>query len=139
MFVCNECGQSSPDPTDFCYSCGSMKGYHVDETAVPEGYSYANTPGGSVIINKDIVNKAPLALLLAFIPGLFNIFGLGQLFLKRYVQGILFLAATAGYFALKYGNIVVLSPLVLFFISMILFVLQLMDVYRYLTKGIVQG
>lgn len=73
--VCPFCGCKNDDGADFCIKCGHRLGE----------YEYAptrRTPLGP---------KDYLIMAVAFIPGAFNIFGLGHILLKKYSRGFMYL------------------------------------------------
>jgi len=110
MKVCQQCGTEVFDGEEFCYSCGYI-GEPVECTHEP--------------MDK---NKEWAALLLALIPGIFDIFGLGQLYLRSYLKAGLFLASSiilyiaGSYYGVKDDNIVYMG------VTMAIFMIQAMDV-----------
>lgn len=137
MNHCNDCGYTSDGDLDFCIKCGSKNIVNFVAPTLPEGYEVVNTPNGLVAANVPFVKKIPIALFLAFVPGLFDIFGLGQIVLKKYVKGVLFLASSAFCIAVSYFGFLPQIADYMWIISMAIFILQIVDLYRIITRGVV--
>ncbi len=110
---CSECGHELEPGADFCYICGSLRTFAVngDNRVLIEkgvcpfcGNKNAEDAGFCDNCGRGLgeyeftpVRKTPLSskdyliMALAFIPGAFNIFGLGHLLLKKYSRGIMYL------------------------------------------------
>ena len=132
MFICNECGRvTESSEADFCYHCGSSNGTMGSQNIVPEGFQPVMANGGGVIYaDRSKLRRVPLALLLAFVPGLFDIFGLGHFVIGRWVRGSMFLASSAVYYYLRYmSGWDMLAPYLTIF-SLALFVIQMVDLYN---------
>ena len=132
MFICNECGRvTEDDGAEFCHFCGSDKGTTATPTMMPEGYEAVPIKAGGVVYaDRSKLRRIPIALLLAFIPGLFDIFGLGHFVIGRWVKGAGFLALSGGHYYLKYmSGWDMLAPY-LFVISLAIFVVQMVDLYN---------
>ncbi len=117
MYVCGECGAEIPEGMDFCSRCGCMrdKAFRVDEggalsSAVCPGCGAPCGPadlfcgrcGARLELAVQVRTAQPrmrrngtVAILLALIPGFFNIFGLGHFVLKEWSRGSMFVAITA--------------------------------------------
>ena len=128
MFVCDDCGTASDDSLGFCRKCGSTRGHHVDDQ-VGEDRLRIDTSQGTVFIDPVLANRVPIAMFLAFVPGLFDIFGLGQLYLRKYSHGALFLGLTALVASIRFlGFLPAVMPYMML-ISLGVFILQMVDVY----------
>ena len=79
MKVCGQCGKGLFDDDTFCTGCG------YDGEML-----YADAPQTRTT-NK---SRNTVALCLALVPGLINIFGLGQLYLRYYVRAAIFITLT---------------------------------------------
>ena len=135
MFICSECGTATEDSIGFCRKCGSTKGHHVDDTAVGDGKVRVDTQYGSVFVDQKLAKRAPIAMMLAFLPGLLDIFGLGQLYLRKYGHAAVFLGLTVLVVGVRFwGFLPVLAPY-LFLISLGIFILQLVDMYFIIMKA----
>lgn len=143
MFVCSECGRVTNDPdAEFCVFCGSEKGTKTAETNIPEGFQpISNNMGGVVYADAAKLRKIPFALMLALIPGFLDIYGLGHLFIGKWLRGAVFLAASGGIYYTRYafgGYRWTLSPsgwevsldMVLLILSLVVFVIQLFDLFK---------
>ena len=131
MFICTECGRVTDSPdAEFCYHCGSDKGTIGTHNIVPEGYQPIQANGGGVIYaDRTKLRRVPLALLLAFVPGLFDIFGLGHFVIGKWGRGLGFLALSGGYYYVKYMSGWEMILPYLFVLSLGVFVLQMIDLY----------
>ena len=114
--VCLGCGSEIPEDSDFCYSCGrwAKDALDVDDRgnvvvteyclncneALPQNSTFCPYCGYKV----DSVQRPPartyrrkldrtdiLAIILAVIPGFINVFGLGQIVLKRWSRAFTYL------------------------------------------------
>ena len=77
MNVCRQCGTEVLEGEMFCHHCG-YDGAMLDIESLPR-------------VNK---NERMVAICLALLPGLVNVFGLGQLYLKHYFRAAIFLSST---------------------------------------------
>ena len=93
MHICTECGRVWDEDMDFCPHCGSTKGGNVDPELIPPQFKIVNGPRGPYVARVS-VNRIRLALALALIPGIFDIYGLGHLIMGKYVRGIGFLCCS---------------------------------------------
>ena len=132
MFICEECGRVTENPdADFCYHCGSDGGSRATQQMMPQGYQPVNVKGGGVVYaDRNKLRRIPLSLLLALVPGLFDIFGLGHLIIGRWFRGAFFLALSGGYYYLRYMSGWEMLQPYLFVISLAIFVLQMVDLYN---------
>lgn len=131
MFICHECGRvTDSDDAEFCHYCGSSKGSKAAKTSVPEGFQPMAANGGGVIYaDKGKLRRIPLALILAFIPGLFDIFGLGHFVVGKWARGLGFLSISAVFiYVSRYSGWDMIHPY-LFLISLAIFVVQMVDLY----------
>ncbi len=107
---CGECGNEIPADMEFCPTCGSYrnKAINVDDKgmvvrACPScgreynsGDVYCGACGHELPDARPTIalrqrKNASIAIMLALIPGFFNIFGLGHFVLKNYARGMMFL------------------------------------------------
>jgi TM2 domain-containing membrane protein YozV len=110
MKICRQCGTEIFDGEEFCYSCGNI-GEPVECTHEP--------------MNK---SNRWIALLLALIPGFFDVFGLGQLYLRSYFKAGLFLTiSVVMYFAVPHYG-VEKDSITYIGATMAIFLVQAMDV-----------
>ena len=132
MFICNECGRVTQESdAEFCHYCGSDKGTDVEPAMMPQGYEPISANGGGVIYaDKSKLRRIPIALMLAFIPGLFDIFGLGHLVIGRWVKAIAFLALSGGFYYLRFMSGWDMLIPYLSVISIAIFVVQMVDLYN---------
>ena len=85
MHVCTECGRVNDEDSEFCFHCGSVKGANIDPELIPPQFRIVSNDRGTFIVRMD-VRMVRIALLLALLPGILNIFGLGHLALRKYVS-----------------------------------------------------
>lgn len=123
---CSECGHELEPGADFCYNCGSMRTFSVDGNsrvqiekgvcpfcgnlnAEDAGFcdkcgrrlgEYEFTPARKTPLGP----KDYLIMAAAFLPGAFNIFGLGHLLLKKYSRGLMYLFISFVLIYLVYGS-----------------------------------
>lgn len=131
MQRCTECGRVSDDSdNDFCIYCGSKKVVAFEQPQFPNGSQpYINGSGEVVYMDMKEARKMPIALILAFLPGLIDIYGLGHIFIGRWVRGFLFLAASGVILYIRYmSGLDQLQPY-MFSISIVLFVIQMLDLH----------
>lgn len=110
---CSECGHELEPGEEFCYLCGSVRTFTVTENGrVVSEEGVCPICGCKNVKDTEFCEKCgrrlgeyefeptrrtPLGpkdyaiLLIAFIPGALNIFGLGHLFLKKYSRGFMYL------------------------------------------------
>ncbi|MGN1045044.1 MAG: hypothetical protein ACI4Q9_03715 [Candidatus Methanomethylophilaceae archaeon] len=137
MFVCFDCGSSTDSDMGFCPRCGSYNVHAVNDADVKDGRDTVAVAGGKVmIVDKKTVRLTFFALMLAFIPGLMNVFGIGHLVLKKWVKGILYLCSSAAYFYLMYFSGYDLPVLYLTMATLVIFVVQMVDIYKICSKSI---
>mgnify|MGYP000862957597 FL=1 len=95
---CSECGRVEHGDTGFCTRCGALRAdgyaYPVCERcghALAEGSTYCvNCARSGTAYNATEDRLYFIALILAAVPGMFGIFGLGHIFLGRWVKGLSF-------------------------------------------------
>ncbi len=143
-YICPECGSEIEDGADFCYNCGCLKSkaYAVRDAGaegnicskcgeeVSEGELFCRHCGAPVAAAATplkVSSNSSLALLLAFVPGFFSIYGLGHLVLKEWIRASMFLSMTALYWYMRmsYNN-----SWVLMLLSIGLFIYQTVDIFR---------
>lgn len=112
IFVCSECGKEIPEGMDFCPYCGCMKttALRFDDNGnyapsvctncgapIEDGAAYCIKCGSGVQqpvvpVRLTMRKNGMFALMLGLIFGIFNIFGIGHLLLKKWSRGLMFLA-----------------------------------------------
>ena len=117
--VCLGCGSEIPEDSDFCYACGrwAKDALNVDDKgnllvteyclncgeAMPANSAFCPYCGYKVEsrsfqpvrpYRRKMTNTDILAILLAVIPGFINVFGLGQIVLKRWSRAFTYLCLT---------------------------------------------
>ena len=142
MFICDECGKVTKTPgLCFCPYCGSEKGKKTDDKFVPEGYVPMMSPKGIMFTNQKRLRKIPIALLLGFIPGLMDVFGLGHLLIGKWFRGLLFLASSAAILYFRYFSEYQVDSMYILVASLLLFMVQLLDLYNclkdYFNKSVI--
>jgi hypothetical protein len=103
---------------DFCPHCGSPQDSRANQGMVNE-----------------VMRKTLIAKMLAFIPGIFNIFGLGHILLHSYLRGVLFMALSAAIyvceFLLREWDMMSENwETGLLVFSLVVFMVQLWDVFK---------
>lgn len=116
--ICYRCGTDLLPGAEFCTNCGAPQGARAQ---------VARTSQAMGILR--------FARMLALIPGIFDIFGLGHLLLRRWGRGVAFLACSAGVFLARiklqeldlvqtgWGTAVMIA-------SLAIFLVQMWDVFR---------
>lgn len=95
-WTCSECGRLEHGDTEFCTRCGALKAdgyaYLFCENcghALAEGATYCvNCARSGTAYNVTEDRRYFIALILAAVPGMFDMFGLGHIFLGRWVKGL---------------------------------------------------
>lgn len=147
-YICHDCGNEIPDDMDFCPRCGGLKEKSTpvdDNSGMPLGVcpkcgarigfgdSYCGSCGAALpqiqILRPKMRKCGGVAMILALIPGFFNIFGLGHLLLKSWSKGFMFIALTLIMFYVN-GMSLMPTSLVLSFISVAIYFYQAMDLVR---------
>ena len=129
MHVCTECGHVSDEDLEFCPRCGSVKGANIDEEQMPPGFKVVSSPTGTIITRVD-VRRIRLALMLALLPGIVDIFGLGHIAMGKYIRGIAFLGCSAFYYYERYVGYFGIEYWYLFGFTMAVFLVQMLDMFR---------
>ena len=133
MHICTECGRVHEDDMDFCPHCGSTKGGNVDPALIPPQFRIVNGPQGAYVakVNMKVIY---IALALALIPGVLDIFGLGHFVLKRYVSGLAFLSCTAIVYYERFTGYFGVSETIMFVATLAVLVLQMWDIFRIIKR-----
>lgn len=146
-YICSECGSEIPDDMDFCPRCGCVKtkAFRMDgdgrlSHARCPGCGHENSPGDTfcghcgerlqtVAVPMVRMRKnGTLALILALIPGFFNVFGLGHLLMRSWSRGAMYLAISAVLWYVDpwpFG-----SNMMIMVISVMVYMFQAFDVFR---------
>ncbi len=146
-YVCSQCGKEIPEDSDFCYYCGALKekAYAFDADGTADRYchkcGHPIAPGESFCpeCHTPIPRPVPMemnklampAVLLALIPGFFNIFGLGHLLMKQYARGGMFLIMS-GILWWIYPGWSSAPSMAILFLRVGIFAYQLFDLYRFI-------
>ncbi len=133
MHICTECGRVHEEDFDFCPHCGSTKGGNVDPALIPPEFRIVNGPQGAYVARIN-VNRIRLALALALLPGIFDIFGLGHLVLKKYLSGLGFLACTAVVYYERFTGYFGVDSSIMFIATLAVLILQIFDVFRIIKR-----
>jgi len=146
-YICSQCGKEIPADSDFCYACGALrdKSLVIDEEGGESTAMVCHKCGEPLTGNESVCPKCstPLvkeipeqvrkyalwALLLALVPGFFNIFGLGHILMKQYGRGGMFLIIS-GVLWLIYPGYTLAPSFFIMFIRILVFMYQLFDLYR---------
>lgn len=126
-FVCCECGRSCDGDLGFCPYCGSTEGYFMESETVPG------------VMSPEVqaeMGRVMFATMLALLPGLFDIYGLGHLVLRRYVRAGVFLACTAVLLYAKYVQDIPFVNEYMAYISIGIFIIHALDVYLIVNRKI---
>lgn len=118
IHICPECGNEIPEDSEFCYICGRKKDntLRIDDSGkvVPPGEDVCQACGNELMPDDLFCKhcKQPtqrmrgltfkpkmrkygwIGILLAAIPGLFGVFGLGHIYFRRWGRAALFLIIT---------------------------------------------
>jgi uncharacterized membrane protein YvbJ len=141
LITCPHCGSQSPDWAEFCHRCGGYFSEGKDSTLPPieacpncgtvrlDSARFCYDCGHS--FGTEIRPNPTTAKLLAVLPGFLYIYGLGHIYLKRYVLGIALLAISAVNMLLimMLGDQEILKWVILL-ADLGIFVWQTSDVYR---------
>lgn len=114
IHVCPSCGTVYGPGDQFCGSCGSR---------IPETPMYAAYPAPRMRRN------GVLALVLAFIPGFFNIFGLGHFVMRQWSKGVMFLAISLILFYVNGGSFMPVN-FAMTLVGWVVFFYHCMDIFR---------
>ncbi len=153
MYICSECGYQIPDDAEFCHQCGCLrsKALRMDDRGyVDEGRChncgqpfrgdefFCGSCGTALVRTSNprgkLDGKGILALILALVPGFFNVFGLGHLVLRQWSRGVMFLGLTAVLWWIT-PTFQATSPIMLMLLQVGLFMYQAMDIFRFVNLG----
>ena len=159
--VCIGCGNEIPEEQEFCYVCGALvkdslmtndDGSIINvpyckkcNSPVPRGLDVCPKCGEPADIasvdlgyprRRKFTAKDYIALFLAIVPGFFNIFGLGQIVMKRWSKAFFYICATIMLYYLAPSLMSTSnSYMLLIFVEMFVFLLSIMDVYNAVLRG----
>ena len=133
MHICTECGRVHQEDLDFCPHCGSTKGGNVDPELIPPEFKIVNGPKGAYVVRQD-VRRIRLALALALIPGVFDIFGLGHLLLGKYFRGLWYLCCSGIVYYERFTGYFGVESTYMFVITLALLIIQLFDIFHVIRK-----
>lgn len=118
MKICRQCGTEIFDGEAFCYSCGY--------SGQPMEYDTVTSSASS--------SKNKLIPLLLSLLGLVNIFGLGQLYLRKYIRAAIFLSLSVAFFAIAFIYDVKATDVIFISALTIVFCAQIFDVSYLLSR-----
>ena len=159
--VCIGCGNEIPEGQEFCYVCGALvkdslmtndDGNIINvpyckncNSPVPRGLEACPKCGEPADITsidmgftrpKKFGAMAYIALFLAIVPGFFNVFGLGQIVMKRWSKAFFYICATIMLYYLAPSLMTTSSSyMLLIVVEMFIFLLSIMDVYNAVLRG----
>lgn len=153
--ICSECGAEIPSGSDFCYRCGAMAKnplrYDEEDDVVISNYcfkcgaaigkddqycmkcgaSLSSSPLSAPTRREPMTWRSILAILLALIPGFFDIFGLGQLVQKRWGKAFIYISMTLILFYVEPAFLASKSATTLLMcLRLMIFIFQAMDVFK---------
>ncbi len=155
IYICSQCGSQIPDDSDFCYTCGCMKSKALkmdDNGLVSEGVCHSCgaevSPGdafcgscGAALVQLPprvkVKKYGQVALLLAVLPGMFFIFGLGHFVLKSWSRGLMFLAMSAILWYISPPGYLPSENIYIFVVQIGVYMYQAVDVMR--SSFVVEG
>lgn len=146
--ICPECGSEIPSDSEFCHHCGRIDTNRMriaDDGSLQQGDGVCGrcgaalgpddlfcrdcgaiaTVGCAVPFRPKLTRHGIVGIVLALIPGLFGIFGLGHLWFGRYGRAAMFLLVSIPLFYLSFidkaadfsGTLVFLARMFLYFIQ----------------------
>ncbi|MBO4797924.1 MAG: zinc ribbon domain-containing protein [Candidatus Methanomethylophilaceae archaeon] len=143
IYICPECGSRIDENSDFCCRCGCLKSKArvLDSGSVSglkcpgcgaevaRGEMFCGNCGSplNAVSPLNFDKSSAIAFVLAFVPGLFSVYGLGHLFLREWIRGLMFLSMTGIYWYVVYASG---RSLVIEIISIGIFLYQMMDIFR---------
>lgn len=149
-YICSQCGSVMEDQDEFCHRCGAAKvhAYYLnvgDETVcfncgtkLPADSIFCSDCGSllkqAIPVSKDRygIVQTVTAMMFAFIPGIFDIFGLGHFILGKWTRGLAFLSCSVAiYLADRYLVLDTTMEYTLVVLCTVLFIVQMLDLYRF--------
>lgn len=153
---CESCGTLNPDSASFCHRCGALFSSQELEEALHrmqnptcvrcgmelvEGGTFCPHCGSTQSVSavrmraNELSRMSLMAKMLALVPGIFNIFGLGHLLLRSYLRALVFMALSGAIylceFLLRERDMMSgewQTGLLVF--SLLVFMVQLWDVFK---------
>lgn len=115
---CGQCGHDISEDSEFCRWCGAYMDRQENEVHVH--------------IRTDNIEpqKRTFALLLAIVPGFFDVFGLGHIYLGKYLKGIIFLAVSVILFAINVTMEISSWEIYFTLGTLALFMVQIVDIFK---------
>ncbi len=151
---CMECGSTVEPGADFCYACGSRRIVDVrsadNRVIMQPGHcpycGHDNVPDAkfcascgrrigdfeySGVPKVQLSSFDMLVLMAALIPGLFNVFGIGHLLVKKYSRGIMYLVISAVFLYVRYaaGVLEISTIILLEVIGVVVYLKQAMEIF----------
>ncbi len=154
-YICPECGNEIPEDSEFCYSCGRKRDDTIrldDEGKFVAPNANQCASCGNEISPNDLfcqhcgapitriqmaafrpkmVKYGWIGIVLALIPGLFSIYGLGHLYFRRWSRAAIFLLTSAFMVYLRWGSNIemnIWTTLLFGIMSIFLYLMQAMEV-----------
>jgi hypothetical protein len=95
-WICSECGRTEYGDIGFCTGCGALRADGTEHpvckncgSVLAEGTSYCGSCSRPVNAYGAAGDRRHfLALIFAVVPGMFDIFGLGHIFLGKWIRGL---------------------------------------------------
>ena len=147
-YICHDCGNEIPEDMDFCPHCGCLREKSTpvdDKSGMPLGVcpvcgaktgfgdAYCGSCGAALpqvqFVRPKMRKYGTVAMILALVPGFFNIFGLGHLVLKSWSKGLMFLALTAVLFYVN-GMTLFPSSFMMSMVCVLVYFYQAMDLFK---------
>jgi len=146
VYYCPECGSEIPNEAEFCYICGCRKDKAIffDDSgrevcpgcgaALPPGSDRCPGCGAQTVSAVPRMSKnGSLAIMMALLPGILDVHGLGHLMLGEYRKAALFLILSSAILFVRIYYMPGTDPLfgTLFWLgSLAVFIVQGVDVFR---------
>lgn len=153
--ICPECGSEIPEDSDFCFSCGRKKddtivlddsGHFIDSNenkctacGTELGPLDLFCPScGKPTTKEQMIAFRPkmrkygwIGILLAVIPGIFNLCGLGHLYFRKWGRAAMYLAISAMMMYIRYGGFEMglFTQILFILVSGFIFVMQAFETY----------
>ena len=134
MRICSECRKEITRDYDFCPFCGSKNIEVIGIDQLAPGYEVVMTNNGPIVVNVKYLKKISFAFIFSVLIGLFGLCGIGQVVLKKYIRGFLFLTASIILYYLRFFSNMGEYADYYGLASNIVFILMLVDLYLILRK-----
>lgn len=147
-YICHDCGYEIPGDMEFCPRCGCLREKSTpvdDNSGMPLGVCpscgaktsfgdvYCGSCGATLpqiqMVRPKMRKYGTVAMVLALIPGFFNLFGLGHLVLRSWSKGLMFLALTVILFYVN-GMTLIPTSFLMSMVCVLVYLYQAMDLFR---------